>query len=83
MKFTYQLDYNQFSKWHGNYISYKKLKKLIKQQRHDAINKDIEIDVPTFWQEFEKELSDELNKIFKFFQTISTELKVNTQIYFQ
>lgn len=35
MKFSYELEYNAFGPWHDGYVNYKRLKKLIKEQRHD------------------------------------------------
>ncbi|KAF4670321.1 hypothetical protein FOL47_002091 [Perkinsus chesapeaki] len=72
MKFTYQLEYNAFGPWHDGYIQYKKLKKLIKQQRQNlASSEEGATTTPEeAWKAFEEAVDAEMDRISTYFYTV-------------
>ncbi|KAF4655256.1 hypothetical protein FOZ61_007680 [Perkinsus olseni] len=81
MKFTYQLEYNAFGPWHDGYIQYKRLKRLIKQQRHNlaATEEGATITPDDAWQEFEKALCAEMDRISTYFYNIYARLTTSVK----
>ena len=67
MKFSRQLEFNAHAPWHGHYLAYRKLKKLIKLQRSSLLS------VQDRWDAFHRELDSELTLSSLFFRDTLTD----------